>query len=249
MKCILLIVVAALVVSSLSGCVAMPREAFIEEAKLTAEKGNIPMGFPSVNSKEKAEKYLAFNRIVLQDETILSAIYDEAAAKNDAWAFESIAQYKRFQQLMFRGISNLSDEDISIITKLFAQKFSTASPEQCLMLKRGLYGLYPMLDLQETDQILRFQYKAIQTGAKTTKPILTDKLKKDVAVSTIALAARAKSKYSDEQLGDILLSVINSFKSPRPLDCQVISQLLILTTEIEPRYRKPLFDLFSSRLN
>jgi hypothetical protein len=248
MKKICFTCLSLFVVTTLCGCVDMPKQKFIDEAKSLSEKPIIEMNLslPPVKKYDVNEKIDKFYRQLLGNPAIAAAIYDEAVSMDKVWSFDSVIGNKWFAKLFVRGISRVKDEDRIALIRLVSNKYASASRPECSLLKKDTMFIYPLFDSDEADEFFRLQFNALLAATEKSESNELD-MEKAAYVALLALTAKAKDDIPDKELGEILYSIKQKNKTSAGVDCKTISKIMILANSLEPKYRSSIFKILELR--
>lgn len=223
----------------------MQKAAFIETARIESQKDR-PItndrleDLPVVN-----KEFNVFMRKVLSDQDLTGAIYDSALQDNKAWSYDSVIGSDWGIKMWLRGIRALPDDDKKAFIKIFADKLKSLSPEQCVA-KGNVEQFVNSFTDEEMHSFFELSYKALRLGTNGSNRNST---KAEYYVAVAAVIVEAKTKLTDEELWILIYNLVESRGSIKYIDCHTLGKAIGLINDINPRYRKALFNYDYIRLH
>lgn len=219
-----------------NGC-TISRETFEKDAQAFAQRQGATL--PQFEKKADPEGRLAkFVQTLLQDEQVRNAMYEEAVEERTAWSSKSIMEGNWYGKFYSRGIHRLSLSEKQHFLALLRETVLSMSKEECS--SQNVYAWFNLAKLQpfQLDRYLELQEATVKLGCvnKTRKERPT---KTEIIIAAMALAAKAKERYSDEELGNFVSPIIAKEKTAM---CTALPPMISLMLELDPKYQQTLFD-------
>jgi len=240
---VILFFLGLILLVTINGCASISKETFVSDVSRLSQKGQLsaPTILPqSKNYDVNKKNNILYNKI-FSEPIIASAIYDEAVKQRKAWSLNSIVTSNWGATLRNNGFSNLPDSDKIKLLKLMSKAFFSATQIECSALKNNAINLYSMFEEREVDEFMEIQYNILYYGALAKQKDFK-RSKKEFFVALLVLANKLKDGFTDDELGDMLYALLEKQKTPADIDCKVISKVIDMTIQFEPKYRTFLFN-------
>jgi len=219
-----------------NGC-TISRETFEKDAKEFAQKQGATL--PQFEKAADPEGRIAkLAQKLLQDDQVRNAIYEEAVEERTAWSSKRIMEGNWYGKFSSRGLSRLSLSEKQYFLALAKDIILSTPKEECATGNLSFQIAASKVASSQMEQFLELQESAVKLGSvnRTRKKRPT---KTEIFVAATALAAKARERYSDEELGTLILPIMEKGKSGI---CAFGPPLINLILELDPKYQQILID-------